>query len=189
MDHATTGRHPLHATAFQQAFVPRAVTVQHAAGQHVGDGLEATMRMVGKAGNVVIRLVAAKGIKHQEGIEPALQILREHAGQPYASAIGSGYARDQAIHAPGLLHRLGNGKVLGLRHGYLLAGRLWRRHRARWKKGMHADRGGILRANNNLAETVSDLAFDRCRVQTLQRFHVAMDVLYRETMPRLIPLN
>ena len=73
MDHAAPGGHPLHAAVAEQALVARAVAVAHAAGKHVGDGLEAAMRMVRKAGDVVVRVVAAERVQHQERIEAALQ--------------------------------------------------------------------------------------------------------------------
>ena len=84
------GRHPLHAAILQQAFMAGAVAMPHAPGDHVGDGLETTVRMIGKAGDVVVGLVAAKGIEHQERVEPVLQVLRQHPGQFDASAVGSG---------------------------------------------------------------------------------------------------
>ena len=72
MNHAAAGRHPLRAAVAEQAFVAGAVAVAHIAGEHIGDGFEAAMRMVGKAGDVVVRIVAAKGIEHQERVEPTL---------------------------------------------------------------------------------------------------------------------
>jgi hypothetical protein len=73
VDDAAAGGHPLHAAVFQQAFVAGAVAVAHAAGEHVGDGLEAAVRVVGEAADVVAGLVGAEGVEHQEGVEPALQ--------------------------------------------------------------------------------------------------------------------
>ncbi|EWS60259.1 hypothetical protein Y695_04582 [Hydrogenophaga sp. T4] len=97
MDHAFAGRHPLHAAVLQQAFVTRAIAVQHAARDHVGDGLEAAVRVVGETGDVVVGVVAAEGIEHQERVEPALQVLREHAGEFHARAVGRGLPRDQPL--------------------------------------------------------------------------------------------
>jgi len=87
MDHATAGGHPLHATVLQQALMARAVAVEHAPGDHVGDRFKASVRVVGETGDVVVGLVAAKGIEHQKRVEPALQVLREHAGELHARAV------------------------------------------------------------------------------------------------------
>ena len=45
-----------------------AVLVAHASSNHVRHGLEAAVRVVGEPCDVVARLVAAKSIKHQEGV-------------------------------------------------------------------------------------------------------------------------
>ena len=55
MDHAAAGGHPLHAAVLQQPFMAGAVAMAHAAGDHVGDGLEAAVRMVGKPGDIIVR--------------------------------------------------------------------------------------------------------------------------------------
>src|SRR5690606_34217698 len=117
MDHAAPGGHPLHATVFEQAFMAGAVTVQHAPGDHVGDGLEAAVRVVGKAGDVVVGLVATEGVEHQEGVEPALQRLAEHAGELDAGAVRGRLANDQALHVTGTEHGLVRCELV---HGDLL---------------------------------------------------------------------
>src|SRR5207248_6065160 len=75
VDYAAPGRHPLHAAVLQQTLVARAVAMAHAAGDHVRDGLEAAMRMVGEAADIVLRVVGTERIEHQKRIEPALQRL------------------------------------------------------------------------------------------------------------------
>ena len=97
VDHAFGGRHPLHAAVFQQALVAGAVTVQHAPGNHVGDGLKAAVRVVGKAGDVVVGLVAAKRIEHQKGVQPVLQVLGQHAGEFDARAVRGSLAGHQPL--------------------------------------------------------------------------------------------
>ena len=97
VDHAAAGDHPLHAAVAQQAFVPRIVSVAHAAGEHVGHGLEAAMRMVWEAGDVVVRIVAAECVQHQEGIEAALQLAGQHAGQRHARAVRGSDALNDAL--------------------------------------------------------------------------------------------
>ena len=57
------------------------------------------MRVIGKAADVVARGVAAEGVEHQEGVEPALQVLRQHAHELDARAVAGGLAGDQAFDA------------------------------------------------------------------------------------------
>ena len=83
----------------QQAFVAGAVAMAHAPGDHVGDRLEAAVRMVRKAADVVLRIVGAERVEHQERIEPSLQRLRQHARQLDAGAVGRGLAGDHALDA------------------------------------------------------------------------------------------
>ncbi len=73
----------------------------HAALEHDRDGLEAAVRVVGKAADVVARGVAAEGVEHQEGIEPLLQRLGQDARQLDAVAVGSGLAANDALDAAG----------------------------------------------------------------------------------------
>jgi hypothetical protein len=101
VDDAAAGRHPLHAAVAQQPFVAARVAVPQAAGDHVGHGLEAAVRMVWKAADVVARVVGAEGVEHQIRVEPALQVLRQHAGQLDARAIAGGLAGDEALDLAG----------------------------------------------------------------------------------------
>ena len=101
MDDAAPGGHPLHAAGLEQADVADAVAMAHAALEHDRHGLEAAVRMVGKAADVVARGVAAEGVEHQERIEPLLQRLRQHARQLDAVAVGGGLAADDALDGAG----------------------------------------------------------------------------------------
>ena len=51
------------------AAVAQAVAVLHVAVEHVGDGLDAAMRMPGEARQVVRRVVGAEIVQQQEGVE------------------------------------------------------------------------------------------------------------------------
>ncbi len=66
---AAAGGHPLHVAGGDGAAVAHAVAVLDGAGQHVGDGLDAAMRMPGKAGEVILGNVVAEIVEEQEGIE------------------------------------------------------------------------------------------------------------------------
>ena len=83
----------------EQADVADAVAMAHAALEHDRHGLEAAVRMVGKAADVVGRGIAAEGVEHQERVEPALQRLRQDAGQADAVAVGGRLAADGALDA------------------------------------------------------------------------------------------
>ena len=99
MDDAAPGRHPLHAPGLEQADVADAVAMAHAALLHDGHGLEAAMRMVGKAADVVGGGIAAEGIEHEKGIEALLQRLGQNARQLDAVAVGRGLAANDALDA------------------------------------------------------------------------------------------
>jgi hypothetical protein len=107
MDQTAARGHPLDAAGLDQTFVARAVAMQHAPGDHIGHGLEAAVRVIRKAGDIVVRIVAAEGIEHQEGIEPLLQRLGQHPDQVDAGTVGGRLADDQSLDGAGLPHGLG----------------------------------------------------------------------------------
>ena len=61
--------HPLHVAGAERAAIAEAVAVIDGAGEHIGDGLDAAMRMPRKAGEVVGRAVVAEIVEQQERIE------------------------------------------------------------------------------------------------------------------------
>src|SRR5262249_6196367 len=63
---AAAGGHPLHVAGAERAFVAEAVAVLDRAGQHVGDGLDAAVRVPGKSCAVVVRPVIAEIVEQQE---------------------------------------------------------------------------------------------------------------------------
>ena len=66
----------------------------HAPVEHVGDGLEAAVRVVREAGDVVLRPVGAELVQHQEGVEFHQLRRADHARQLDAGAVRSGHAAD-----------------------------------------------------------------------------------------------
>jgi hypothetical protein len=72
----------------------------HAAFDHEGDGLESSVRMIGKPGKIVIGVVAVKGIEHQKGVKPALQRLGQHPVEFDAGPIGGRLTGHQALDTP-----------------------------------------------------------------------------------------
>jgi hypothetical protein len=104
--------HPLHTARFDDALVTGAVLVLHAPGEPVSNRFEAAMGMVGKAGNVVVRIVAAEGIEHQERVKPPLQVAVQHAGEAHAGAVGCLFADHLSLDATGLLNSAIHGDLL-----------------------------------------------------------------------------
>ena len=69
----------------------------HASLQHVGDGLEAAVRVVGEARQVVVWIVGEEFVEHQERIEPLVLSTAEAAAQLDAGAVGSGHGFDHGL--------------------------------------------------------------------------------------------
>src|SRR5580700_5183459 len=69
MKNAAPRRHPLHIPGGHFAFVAQAVTVFNGAGEHIGDCLDAAVRMPRESRTIVVRVVVAKIIQQQEWIE------------------------------------------------------------------------------------------------------------------------
>ncbi len=69
VDDATTGRHPLDAARAEKTGIPLVVAVFHRPRQHIGDGFETAMRMVGETRKVVTWIIRAEFIEQQKRIE------------------------------------------------------------------------------------------------------------------------
>ncbi len=99
VDHPARGGHPLHATGLQQADVAHVVFVAHASFEHVGDGLEAAVRVRREAGDVVVRIVGAEFVEHQEGVEALDTGAADHSVQAHTGAVGCRLADVLGDHA------------------------------------------------------------------------------------------
>ena len=95
MNHAAGGLHPLRAAGAQVALVAHAVLMPHVAIDHVGEGNEAPMGMVGKSGDVVVRIVTAEVVQHQERIKSAQGRGAKGAMHGHAGALGNGGGLNQ----------------------------------------------------------------------------------------------
>jgi hypothetical protein len=95
MDHAAGGLHPLGAAGAQVAPVAHAVPVFHVAVQHVGEGDEAAMGMVREAGDVLVRVVAAEVVQHQEGVQVFQGRGADAAAHGDTGAFGNGAGLEQ----------------------------------------------------------------------------------------------
>src|SRR5262249_1178700 len=67
----------------------------HGTGQHIGDGLDATVPMPGKAGQIVFRNVIAKVIKQEKRVEVFGISEPEGPAQMYARSFQSRFGFDQ----------------------------------------------------------------------------------------------
>src|SRR5438045_7840247 len=90
VENAAARRHPLHVTRGHLALVAQAVAMLDRAGEHVGDGLDAAMRMPGKSRQIILRIFIAEIVQQQEGIEILRFAETEGALQLYAGALNSG---------------------------------------------------------------------------------------------------
>ena len=86
MDDAAARRHPLHVARGDGAAVAHAVAVLDGSREHVGDGLDAAVRMPGKAGQIVLGNVVAEIVQQQERIEVGRVAEAERAAQMDARA-------------------------------------------------------------------------------------------------------
>src|SRR5688572_26375104 len=67
---AASGRHPLHVAGADQACIAEAVTMTRGAFEHVGDGLDTAVWVVGKATDGSFDgIVEGEVVEEQEGIE------------------------------------------------------------------------------------------------------------------------
>src|SRR5581483_12455976 len=100
MQNTAARRHPLHVASLQLAAIAEAVAMVDAAGEHIGDGLDAAMRMPGKTGAVIIGPIIAEIVEQQERIVVAGFAEAERAPQFYAGALDRGLRRDDAFDGP-----------------------------------------------------------------------------------------
>ena len=68
------------------------VFVSHSSCNHVRDGFKPAVGMIWKTTTVIIGIIAAKVIEHQEGVESPLVRLRQNARELDAIAVSSGVA-------------------------------------------------------------------------------------------------
>ncbi len=87
VEDAAARRHPLDVTGPDDPLVPQAVLVLHGSGEHVGDRLDAAVRVPRESGPVVVRPVAAEVVEQEEGIELRGFAEPERAAQVHARAL------------------------------------------------------------------------------------------------------
>ena len=84
---AAAGGHPLHVARPHAAAIAQAVAMLHGPGQHVGDGLDAAVRMPGETGHIVVRPLVAEIVEQEKRIEFARIAEAERTAQLHARAL------------------------------------------------------------------------------------------------------
>src|SRR5579863_2910257 len=100
MNDAAAGGHPLHVAGADHAAVADAVAVGYRPRQHIGDGLNATMRMPRKSREIVLGNIVAEIVKQEEWIEILGVAEPERPPQMYPSAFECGLRFDNPLHWP-----------------------------------------------------------------------------------------
>ena len=98
VDDAAAGGHPLDVAGGDGAVVAHAVAVLDGAGEDVGDGFDAAMRMPGEAGEVVVGDVVAEIVEEEEGIEVGGVAEAEGAAEVDAGAFEGGLGFDESLY-------------------------------------------------------------------------------------------
>ena len=94
---AAAGGHPLHVAGAERAAIAQRVGVLHVAGQHVGDGLDAAMRMPREAGLVLAGHVVPEIVEQQERVGLGRFTEAKGAVQVHAGALHGGLGLDDSL--------------------------------------------------------------------------------------------
>src|SRR5437588_4165569 len=94
MQDAAARRHPLHVAGRHFALIAQAVTMLHRTGQHIRDGFDSSMRMPGKSGEVIFRILVPKIVQQKERIKFLRFAEAEGALQFHPRALNGGLRLD-----------------------------------------------------------------------------------------------
>ncbi len=98
VEDAAPGGHPLHVAGPERAPVAQAVAVLDRAREHVRDGLDAAVRVPGKAGEVVLRPVVAEVVEQQERVELLGVAEPERPSQAHPGALDRRNRAGESLH-------------------------------------------------------------------------------------------
>ena len=98
MHDTAPGGHPLDTASLDDAGMTLIVLVAHASGEQIGDSLEAAVGMIGKAGDVIARLVGSELVEQQKGIQHVQFGRADYPRQRDAGPIGGGHTLERAHH-------------------------------------------------------------------------------------------
>src|SRR2546426_11855225 len=97
VENAAPRGHPLHVAGAERAAVAQAVAVLHRPAEDVGDGLDPPMGVPRESGEVVLRVLVAKVVQEEEGIEVAGAPEPEGSAQLHARAFDGGLGLADAL--------------------------------------------------------------------------------------------
>ena len=98
MDDAAPGRHPLNVAGCDGALVAHAVAMIDGSGQHVRNGLDAAMRMPGKARQIIVGNIIAEIVEKKKRIEVGCIAETECTPQMYSRALERRLGLDQPFY-------------------------------------------------------------------------------------------
>src|SRR5471032_3321279 len=91
MNNAAARGHPLHVSGGDLAMVAHAVAMLDGSGQNIRDGLDTTMRMPGKAIEIVLWNVVAEVVQQKKWIEVRGVSETKGAAEVHSSAFQRGF--------------------------------------------------------------------------------------------------
>src|SRR5579862_1152633 len=89
--------HPLDASGREHPLIAVVIAVAHAPIEHVGHRLEAAVRVVREAGDIVLRPVGAELIEHEKRIEVRQLRLPDHTPKLHTCTVRSWHAADDPL--------------------------------------------------------------------------------------------
>src|SRR5882762_6612224 len=98
MDDAAAGGHPLDVAGGDGAAIPHAVAVLDGPGEHVGDGLDAAVRMPRKARQIILRNIVTKIVEQEERVKVRGVAEAERAAQVYARTFHRRLGFNEPLH-------------------------------------------------------------------------------------------
>jgi hypothetical protein len=97
MNDAAACGHPLYVAGGDSTAIAHAVSVLDGSSEHIGDGLDATMRVPWKALEIILGNVIAKVVEEKKGIEFSRVAEAEGTAKMYTGAFESRLGLDEAF--------------------------------------------------------------------------------------------
>src|SRR5580765_4705894 len=98
MNDAAAGGHPLDITGGDGAAIPHAVAMLDGSGQHVGDGLDAAVRMPRETRQIIFGNVVTEIVEQEKWVEVRGVAEGERAAQVYARTFHRWLGFDEPLH-------------------------------------------------------------------------------------------
>jgi hypothetical protein len=97
---STSRGHPLHIAGSETTPIAEAVAVGYRPGEHVRDSLDASVRMPGESGKVILRTIVAEIVEEEEWIEFSGFAEAERALELDARALDGRFRMDDSFDWP-----------------------------------------------------------------------------------------